>query len=142
MACTITKEPQSRSTYLVAIAVVIAAGLLSRWPWLGLPWPVAKWSGSILWAAMVHLIVAAVRPGASTVAKVGVAATIAIVVEVSRLYHAPWLDTFRITTAGALLLGRIFSPWNLVAYAIGITLAATGETLWMRRRATPRDPVP
>ena len=47
---------------------------------------------------------------------------IAIVVECSRLVHAPWLDAFRLTTAGALLLGRIFSLWNLVAYAVGIAL--------------------
>ncbi|MET4391228.1 hypothetical protein ABIB73_007017 [Bradyrhizobium sp. F1.4.3] len=49
-----------------------------------------------------------------------IAAAIAVVVEFSRLVHAPWLDAFRLTTAGALLLGRIFSLWNLVAHLIGI----------------------
>lgn len=33
------------------------------------------------------------------------------------------LDAFRLTTAGALLLGRIFSLWNLPAYAIGMAAA-------------------
>jgi hypothetical protein len=33
-----------------------------------------------------------------------------------------WLDAFRLTLAGALLLGRIFSPWDMVAYGAGIIL--------------------
>lgn len=49
--------------------------------------------------------------------------TIAICVEMFRLCHSPWLDQFRLTLFGALLLGRIFSLWNIVAYAFGIALA-------------------
>ena len=44
-----------------------------------------------------------------------------------RLYHTPWLDGFRLTTAGALLLGRVFSLWNMLAYAIGIAAAYAFE---------------
>jgi hypothetical protein len=32
--------------------------------------------------------------------------------------------------AGALLLGRIFSPWNMLAYSVGIALA-----VWLDRFA-------
>jgi hypothetical protein len=52
-----------------------------------------------------------------------ISATIAIGVELFRLIHAPWLDAFRLTLPGALLLGRIFSPWNMLAYGVGIALA-------------------
>jgi hypothetical protein len=45
------------------------------------------------------------------------------------LYHAPWLDEFRLTTAGALLLGRVFSLWNILAYMAGILMA-----FWLDRR--------
>jgi hypothetical protein len=38
------------------------------------------------------------------------------------LVHTPWLDAFRLTLAGALLLGRIFSPWDMLAYGVGIVL--------------------
>ena len=48
--------------------------------------------------------------------------SIAVGVELFRLVHAPWLDAFRLTTAGALLLGRVFSLWNIVAYGAGILL--------------------
>ncbi len=61
---------------------------------------------------------------------------IAIVVEFSPgSLHAPWLDAFRLTTAGALLLGRIFSLWNLVAYLIGIVAGIWLDT--PRRQDSP-----
>lgn len=48
--------------------------------------------------------------------------------------HTPWLDAFRLTAAGALLLGRIFSPWNLVAYVTGIVVG-----VWLDRLLEERD---
>ena len=60
-------------------------------------------------------------------------AAIAIAVELFRLVHAPWLDDFRLTTAGALLLGRVFSVWNMLAYGVGIVLA-----IWLDRLAANR----
>ncbi|WFU79587.1 DUF2809 domain-containing protein [Bradyrhizobium sp. CIAT3101] len=103
---------------------VIACGLSLRWygfP-IGLPAFVVKYGGSLLWATMVFLLVGVVLPLMSRSQIAAVAMVIAIVVELSRLVHTPWLDAFRLTTAGALLLGRIFSLWNLVAYAAGILL--------------------
>jgi hypothetical protein len=68
---------------------------------------------------LVVLIAARSRPAAIAVT----ALFMAISVELFRLYHTPWLDAFRLTTAGALLLGRVFSLWNMLAYAIGIAAA-------------------
>jgi beta-N-acetylhexosaminidase len=107
-------------------AVVIALGLSLRMvgPGLGLPAGLVKYGGSILWATMVYLLVAIVggdRPRRTIAA---VAILIAIAVEASRLYHTPWLDAFRLTLPGALLLGRVFSLWNIVAYACGVALGA------------------
>jgi hypothetical protein len=44
----------------------------------------------------------------------------AAAIEFSQLIHWPWLDAFRQTTLGALLLGRTFSWWDIVAYWVGI----------------------
>jgi predicted membrane protein len=102
--------------------VVIACGLSLRWygfP-LGLSAFVVKYGGSLLWATMVLLLVGALLPWLTRSQLAAIALVIAIVVEFSRLVHTPWLDALRLTTSGALLLGRIFSPWNLVAYAVGI----------------------
>jgi hypothetical protein len=114
---------RQRSLIRAALAlVVIACGLSLRWygfP-LGLPAFVVKYGGSLLWATMVFLLVGVLLPRLTRTQIAIIAMVIAVVVEFSRLVHAPWLDAFRLTTAGALLLGRIFSLWNLVAYLIGI----------------------
>lgn len=115
--------------------VVIACGLSLRWygfP-LGLPAFVVKYGGSLLWATMVFLLVGVLLPWLTRSQLAAIALVIAIAVEFSRLVHTPWLDAFRLTTAGALLLGRIFSLWNLVAYAAGI-----GFGVWIDRLSATR----
>jgi hypothetical protein len=109
---------------LCAAVVVIAAGrALRRFGLgLGLSPSVVKYGGSMLWGTMVFFLVSicASRQPRWKIALISVA--IAIGVELFRLVHAPWLDDFRLTPAGALLLGRVFSPWNMAAYAAGIVL--------------------
>lgn len=109
----------------LALLLTIASGLaLRRYGYaLDLPFVVVKYGGSLLWGAMVYWLLATifVSPG-----RLGIAAAallIAVAVELFRLWHTPDLDAFRLTAAGALLLGRVFSLWNIVAYAAGITLA-------------------
>jgi hypothetical protein len=92
-----------------------------------------KYGGSLLWATMVFLLVGALLPRLGRTQIAATATTIAVLVELSRLLHAPWLDAFRLTTAGALLLGRIFSVWNIVAYVAGILVGA-----WLDRFVTMR----
>lgn len=107
-----------------AALAVIAAGLALRGvgPNFGLPGPVVKYGGSILWGTMVFLLIATVARDRPRWQVALVSIAIAVGVELFRLVHAPWLDEFRMTLAGALLLGRIFSPWNIAAYAAGIML--------------------
>ncbi len=109
--------------------MVVATGLaLRRFGYdLGLPFIAVKYGGSILWGAMVFLLLAFLTDSARIFRLIAGAAIIAAAVEFSRLYHTPELDAFRLTTAGKLLLGRVFSFWNLLAYAIGIGLAASVE---------------
>lgn len=106
-------------------ALVVGAGLLLRLvPW-GLPLPVHHYGGGLLWGMMLYLFVLALRPpGCGPRACLAAAATVALLVEFSRLIQTPDLDAFRATLTGQLLLGRIFSAWNLLAYAAGIGAAA------------------
>ena len=131
-----TIAPLRRALMRAALAlIVIVCGLSVRWygfP-LGLPAFVVKYGGSLLWATMVFLLTGALLPQLTRSQFAAIAMAIASVVEVSRLAHTPWLDAFRLTTAGALLLGRIFSLWNLLAYAVGIALG-----VWIDRLAQPR----
>ena len=118
-------DTRSRRFHLfAAILAVIAAGVGVRLLPLGLPREVVKYGGSVLWGAMVYGLVAFVRPAAPVLRLAAIALMVAALVELFRLIHTPGLDAFRLTLAGQLLLGRVFSPWNVVAYAAGIGLAA------------------
>jgi Protein of unknown function (DUF2809) len=89
---------------------------------LGLPGFVVKYGGSVLWGTMVFFLVAITASNLSRQSIAFISAVIAICVELFRLVHSPWLDAFRLTLAGALLLGRIFSPWDMLAYGVGIVV--------------------
>ncbi len=103
---------------------IVATGLALRkfGPGLGLSFPLVKYGGSVLWGTMVFFSVAIAASGQSRWRIGLISISIAVGVELFRLVHAPWLDAFRLTTAGALLLGRVFSLWNIVAYGAGILL--------------------
>jgi hypothetical protein len=103
---------------------IIAGGLALRgWGFgLGLPAFVVKYGGSVLWGTMVFFLVAMAARYLSRPRIAAIAGLIAIGVELFRLVHFPWLDAFRLTLPGALLLGRIFSVWNMVAYGVGIAI--------------------
>jgi hypothetical protein len=109
---------------ICAALVVIAAGLALRrfGLGLGLSPSVVKYGGSMLWGTMVFFLVAIPASGQPRWKIALISISIAIGVELFRLVHTPWLDDFRLTTAGALLLGRVFSPWNILAYAAGIMM--------------------
>jgi hypothetical protein len=113
-------------------AAIIVGGLALRGFGLGLGLPalVVKYGGSMLWGTMVFFLVAMAASNRSRRSIALTAAAIAICVELFRLVHAPWLDAFRLTLAGALLLGRIFSVWDMLAYGAGIVLA-----IWLDRIA-------
>lgn len=114
---------------LAALFLIIISGLLLRrfGYSVDLPFFIVKYGGSLLWGSMVYFLLALAAGGLGTgVRPAAIAATAlvaAICVELFRLYHTPWLDAFRLAMAGALLLGRVFSLWNIVAYAIGIAVA-------------------
>lgn len=124
----INPDQSARRSLVIARAglwlSVIVCGLALRGYGLqlGLPALVVKYGGSTLWGTMVFLLVAMAAPNLSRPRIALVASVIAIGVELFRLVHFPWLDAFRLTLPGALLLGRIFSAWNMLAYGAGIIL--------------------
>jgi len=129
---------------LAALFLIIISGLLLRrfGYSIDLPFIVVKYGGSLLWASMVYFLLAFAVGGLSArIRPAGIAIiafAIAICVELFRLYHSPWLDAFRLTTAGALLLGRVFSLWNIVAYAFGTAAAYALDPA--RRQSSPSRP--
>lgn len=110
----------------VALALMIA-GLVWRLVPFGLPVFWLRYGGAAIWGAMLFIVVATFRPTRYGVAACFLTASvIAMGSEFFRLYHVPWLDAFRGTLAGQLLIGRVFLIGNMVAYEIGIVVAAAG----------------
>ena len=52
-----------------------------------------------------------------------------VAVELSQLYHAPWIDSIRQTTLGGLILGFDFVWSDLVCYALGVGLGVLVDVI-------------
>jgi hypothetical protein len=127
-------SPRSRVAYAAALLLVIAAGLASRVFGRHLPAFVAAYAGDTLYATMAFVLFGIVAPRWST-ARVGVAALASsCAIEVSQLYHAPWIDAIRATLPGALVLGYGFLWSDLACYIAGVALGVGAESLMRHRR--------
>lgn len=109
---------------LLLLLITIPLGLAVRLLPLGLPWFLYKYLGSILWAIALYWFLAAFLPRLRPAALAALSIAIGTSLEFSRLVPIAPVDAFRSTFAGKILLGRYFSVRNIVAYVLGIALAA------------------
>lgn len=107
------------------------AGLVSRTYRGELPLFLAEYAGDTLWALMLFLLVSIWLAGRSIPVRGAIALALAFMVEISQLYHAPWIDSIRQTALGGLVLGFGFLWTDLVCYSVGITIGSLTE-LWLR----------
>ena len=120
---------RSRLWLLVYVVAVIALGLASReFPSL-FPAIFGKYPGDALWALMVFVALAFVKPGASTAHLAVLAFALSCAIEFSQLYRAPWLNEIRGTTIGHLVLGSTFSWSDTAAYAVGVLVGSLIDAL-------------
>jgi hypothetical protein len=117
----------------------VALGLASRRYPNAFPLLFARYGGDALWAGMVFWLVALLSPARTTVRVAAVALAIAVGVEVSQLYHAPWIDAIRDTRPGGLVLGHGFLWSDLASYAVGVALAGMLDALLLRPTARRRS---
>lgn len=116
--------PRSRLLNAFAMGVLLAAGIAWRAPTLHISEFLSKYGGDALWAAFVFTGVVWFFPRLSTAAAVAIALGFSLFIELSQLYHAPWLDAVRKTRVGALALGATFNPPDLIAYGVGVVCGA------------------
>jgi uncharacterized protein DUF2809 len=116
-----------RLVYAAVGLVVVLCGVAWRSPVLGLPPVVAKYGGSVLWGALVFACCRTAMPKAGGATAAILAALLAAIVEFSQLLHWPALDAFRGASFGALLLGRVFSWWDIVSYWAGIAVMGMAD---------------
>ena len=57
-----------------------------------------------------------------------------VLIELSQLYHAPWIDGIRQTTLGGLVLGFGFLWSDLACYTAGVACALVIDNLLAQRR--------
>jgi hypothetical protein len=108
--------------WLALIALAAGLGIGSRRFASQLPGVVAAYAGDTLWALAAFLGIGLLLPRASTKQIAALAMSVSLAVEVSQLYHAPWVDAIRRTTLGGLVLGYGFVWSDLACYAAGVGL--------------------
>ena len=113
---------KSRLIYFILIVVGILLGLSSRRIAL-----VPAITGDVLWAIMVFLMIRFlfIRKSLKFVALISL--SFCYLIEMSQLYHEPWIDRIRNTSLGALVLGHGFLWSDLLAYTLGVGLCVLAE---------------
>lgn len=103
------------------------AGLASRRYRGQLPAFLAEYAGDTLWALMLFLLISTLLAGRPVLARAAISLALAFLVEISQLYHAPWIDSIRQTLLGGLMLGFGFLWTDLVCYSVGVMIGVIAE---------------
>lgn len=114
---------RNRILYLILTIITIILGLLSR-KVQGLPQIISSYSGDALWALMVFFLFSFLFNKKSTIFILVRSIIFSYGIEISQLYHAPWIDSIRATTLGGLILGFGFLWSDLICYTVGIVIGA------------------
>ena len=118
---------RNRLIYGTMIALVILAGLMSRTIDGHLPNWVNAVLGDALWAVMIYLMTAFLLKNWHVWKVAIVSLGFCYAIELSQLYQADWILALRSTTLGGLMLGHAFLWSDILAYTIGVCLAAICE---------------
>lgn len=133
----ITPFTRLRLRYLAFASATIVAGLLLQALRSGLPMAAADILGDALWGMMIYWLVGAALPETGRLRRTVIALATCWAVEFSQLHHAGWLDSWRATTLGRLVLGSGFDPRDLAAYGLGVLGGVRLEPM-LRPTSTPR----
>lgn len=114
---------RNRILYLILTIITIILGLLSR-KVQGLPQIISSYSGDALWALMVFFLFAFLFNKKSTIFILIISIIFSYGIEISQLYHVPWIDSIRATSLGGLILGFGFLWSDIVCYTVGIIIGS------------------
>jgi hypothetical protein len=115
---------RNRPLYSAVACGVAGLGFGARRYGAALPEFVAQYAGDTLWALMVFMGLGFLAPRWSTFRVAGFALLVSYNVEVSQLYHAPWIESLRHTRIGGLVLGYGFLWSDIACYTVGVALGA------------------
>jgi len=107
-----------RLSHLTVLLLAIPTGMVTRHPRLT-GTAVGTYGGDVLWSFALYQALRTVHIGAPAVRLALACMAISTAVEMSQLYHAPWLDALRAYRPVALALGSGFLWSDLVCYGVG-----------------------
>jgi hypothetical protein len=130
---------RSRALLVPCVLLIVALGLGSRSTVARdvLPRFLTAYAGDTLWATLVYLGLLFLWPRLSVRRAAAGALGFSVLIELSQLFHPPWLDALRAQPLVALVLGRGFLVSDLFCYAVGVALGAgldAGFLYWAGRR--------
>jgi glycopeptide antibiotics resistance protein len=133
------QKPRNTVVWIALLIIDAICGLGSRKYASYLPNLIAAYTGDTAWTLAVFLMLGLLAPRLSTWSVAALALMISFTVELSQLYHAPWIDAIRDTTIGHLALGSGFDPTDLACYTVGAGIGVMIETLSSRRSLFERS---
>jgi hypothetical protein len=119
---------RDRRIYALMMLIVIGLGLGSRLYASYLPLFIASYAGDTLWALQVFLTVGFLFPSQPTIKVALIALIFAFFIEVTQLYHAPWIDEIRHYPLVGLILGYDFLWSDLLCYGVGVIFGVIAES--------------
>jgi len=123
----------------VCILVIIVLGLASRKYNFLFPEILGKYPGDALWSLMVYWIWAFFKPAMSPTRIAIFTLITACLDEFSQLIQTPWLNVIRHTTWGHLVLGTMFSWYDIAFYVIGVLIGLVLDLviIFVKKQARP-----
>jgi hypothetical protein len=125
------RRPPTLWPFLIALAAFLGIGSRRCGPYL--PGFVASYAGDTLWALAAFLVFGLILSRTSTWRLALLAISFSVMIEISQLYHAPWIDSIRHTAVGGLVLGFGFVWSDLACYVVGVELGVIMEGTLLRR---------
>lgn len=124
---------RNRYYYLLFVVITMLSGLASRHYAGSLPQWVELYLGDALWALMVFLMAGFLFQRKSTRWTALAALAFSYCIEISQLYHAPWIDGVRANRLGGLVLGYGFLWSDLVCYTVGVGFGVVMEKIFLKK---------
>lgn len=132
---------RNRIIYSILILLTVVLGLCSRRFPSMLPKWVEAYAGDTLWALMVFLLVGFIFRAMKTRHVTAISLIFSYLIEISQLYHAPWIDAIRKTIIGGLVLGYGFLWSDLICYTVGVVIGVGLEYMVVRFSKIGRDKI-
>ncbi len=121
-------DVRSRPALLVGAVLVIGVGLAVH----RLPGLLGDLLGGALYAVLVYLLLAVLRPGGRAAVLAGVALAVCTVIELAQLTDGPRTAVAAVPLL-RLVIGSTFTAHDLLAYAVGAVGAGAVDALTRNR---------